>query len=455
MMRSALQQIRDNQQGCPPSATALNAPQLALPSETHPKLRWLMLARVVFTTLLLGATVYFQWHHPTAVFAPVVTTLYLLIVAIFILSLLYGIVFHRIRRQSLFAYIQIGIDSFIVSLIVLITGGFYSLFSFFYLVVIIYASMILFMKGGMVLAAISSLQYVGVIALQIFTLIPFADASGATGASSPSIMQVGYKVLITSSACFAVAFLSGLLTEQNRRTQRDLRVMEDHVKRVEKMAYMGEMSAGLAHEIKNPLASLVGSIQLLKEDLPYNRDQQHLMDIVLRETDRLSTLVNEFLFFARPPAGKPEKLHLKSAIEEITGLFEKDTHHARRFTLKASLDPEVHIIMDPAHLRQVLWNLLLNAADAVADGGTIEIQATALKNNKVVVHVKDNGCGMPPEVAEKIFNPFYTTKPEGTGLGLSIVHRILIAYDCLLDVQTRIGRGTTFSFILQRSGIQK
>ena len=422
--------------------------QAASASETQPRLRWLMFARVIFTSLLLGATVYFQWHHRSAAFVTVITIFYLLIAVIFFLSLLYGLVYYRIQHQRLFAYIQIGIDSFIVSLVVLLTGGYYSLFSFFYLVVIIYASMILYLRGGIVLAVISSLQYVGVITLQFFMFAHFADAAG----NAPSLMQIGYKIFITSLACFAVAFLSGLLTEQNRKSQRELRVMEEHVKRVEKMAYMGEMAAGLAHEIKNPLASLVGSIQLLKEDLPYDRDQQRLMEIVLRETDRLSTLVNEFLFFARPPAGKPEKLNLKTAIEEITALFERDTNHARRFTLSAFLDSKVNVIMDPAHLRQVLWNLLLNAAEAVTPGGAIEIHTIALKNNEVVIRVKDDGCGMPEEISQKIFNPFFTTKTEGTGLGLSIVHRILEAYGCRLDVETKTGCGTTFSFALQRSG---
>lgn len=411
-----------------------------------------MFARVVFTCVLMGATLNFHWHKQSSVFAPVSTILYLVIGAIFCLSLVYGIIFDRIKHQQLFAYIQIGIDSFIVSMVVLITGGFDSPFTFLYLVIIIYACMILNMKGGIVMAAISSLEYGALMILQHLSFVALADTVEGTRSLDPDIMTIVFKLLIISSACFAVAFLSGLLTEQNRKNQHELRAMGDHVKRVEKMAYMGEMAAGLAHEIKNPLASLVGSIQLLKDDLQYDPDHQRLMEIILRETDRLSTLVNEFLFFARPPAGKPEMLYLKEAVEEVTGLFEKDTNHARRFEVRKSLDPEVHVIMDPAHLRQVLWNLLLNAAEAVPPGGFIDIKTIPLKGNEVIVQVQDDGCGMPPEVIDKIFNPFYTTKPDGTGLGLSIVHRILEAYDSRLDVRTEEGCGATFSFALKRSG---
>jgi two-component system, NtrC family, sensor histidine kinase HydH len=420
-------------------------------SDIHPKLKWLMFARVVFTTFLLGSTGFLQYRQKDPSLAAFITVLYLLIATIFLLSLLYALVFTRIERHWLFAFIQIGIDSFIVSLIVLITGGFFSLFSFLYLVIIIYASMILYLRGGIALAILCGVQYTVLISLQYYDVMALSGIDESAAIRELNHLQIILKIGITSAACLAVALLSGFLTEQNRKTQTDLRAMEIHVKRVEKMAYMGEMAAGLAHEIKNPLASLVGSIQLLKEELRYDPDHQRLMEIALRETDRLGDLVNEFLIFARPPAGKPQMLRLKEAIEEISGLFEKDTNHAERFSLKKTLVPDILVLMDPAHLRQVLWNLLLNAAEALQGAGTIEIHAVPVKNNEVSIHVRDNGCGMAPETVQKIFDPFFTTKSEGTGLGLSIVHRILEAYDSRLDVQTQLGSGTTFSFNLKRS----
>jgi two-component system sensor histidine kinase PilS (NtrC family) len=425
-------------------------------NDTHLKLRWLMFARVVFACLLLGAALLLQIQSANPVLMPLVASLYLLIGFIFVLSLLYGTTFRQIKRQKLFAYLQIAIDTTIVTAVVLITGGFHSLFSFLYLVVIIYASMILYMRGGFFVACLISLEYTLILSVVSVDFSISANLAGVISHFSlyePSAFEIVYKVLTTSMACIAVAVLSGLLTEQNRKTQDELRVMSTHVKRVEKMAYMGEMAAGLAHEIKNPLASLVGSIQLLKDDLSCDPDHGRLMEIVLRETDRLSTLVNEFLFFARPPAGRPELLDLKETIEEVTGLFERDPHHAMRFSVTKRLDSDVRVIMDPAHLRQVLWNLLLNAAESVQDDGTIEIHAVAIKNNEVRIHVKDNGCGIPADVVPKIFDPFFTTKPEGTGLGLSIVHRILEAYDSRLDVQSQVGCGATFSFVLKRSGM--
>jgi len=410
-----------------------------------------MLVRLVFTALLLGATVLFQSRVDSAADSPLVKLIYVLIAAIFILSLLYATLFPRIERHELFAYIQIAIDSFIVSLIVLITGGFFSLFTFLYLVVIIYASMLLYLRGGVFMALLSSVQYAVLVLLQFSAATPSLAAVGDGSTGSLDGYHVAYKILITSAACFAVAVLSGLLTEQNRKTQNELTAMEAHLKRVEKMAYMGEMAAGLAHEIKNPLASLVGSIQLLKEDLRYDPDHERLMEIVLRETDRLGTLVNDFLFFARPPAGKPEILDLEDAISDIVHLFEKDASHSRHVEIKQAISAGISVLMDSTHLRQILWNLLLNAAEAVTEDGRIEIHTVPIKNNEVSIHVIDNGCGMSDDVMQTIFDPFFTTKSEGTGLGLSIVHRILEAYGSRLNVHTEVGKGSTFSFALKRS----
>jgi two-component system sensor histidine kinase PilS (NtrC family) len=429
-------------------------PPIAIPFEQGitPKLKWMMFVRIVFCVILLFATVFFHVQQQEEFVGNLGVIFYFLAGASFIISLLYLKQFRPIKYPQLFSYSQLGIDSFIVTLIVFISGGYFSLFTFLYLVIIIYASMIAYMKGGLWVALLSSLQYAALIVLQFFNYFPSVSTSSGVGLSGVNGIELLNKLLITTTACFAVAVLSGLLTEQNRKSQNELRAMELHVKRVEKMAYMGEMAAGLAHEIKNPLASVVGSIQLLKEDLRYDPDHQRLMEIILRETDRLGTLVNDFLLFARPPAGKPKILDLNKAIEETIGLFERDKKYAPRHKLKKILVPDIFVVMDPGHLSQVLWNLLLNAAEAIQGEGAVEIHMVPTKNTEVVIVVKDNGCGIPPDIEQSIFDPFFTTKSEGTGLGLSIVHRILEAYNSRLDIQTKPGVGTTVSFTLKRSG---
>ena len=237
----------------------------------------------------------------------------------------------------------------------------------------------------------------------------------------------------------------GLLSEQTRITKRELRAMEDQVKRVEKMAAIGEMAAGLAHEIKNPLASLSGSIQLLREDIQYDADHDRLMQIILREADRLSSLATNFLLYAKPPAGKVEAIQLDKALIETSELFEKDSSTDGRIATAKSIEPGVWIAIDPVHLRQILWNLLLNAAEAIEGEGTIGIEMYRLKSKQACIKISDDGCGMSLDLLKTIFDQFFTTKSNGTGLGLSIVHRILDAYDSNLDVESEVSKGTTFT----------
>ena len=406
------------------------------------ELKWLMFFRILFSVLMLGSTILLQLGETTTLIEPPLLVLYGLIVTIFLISLAYGLLLKRVKKSISFAFIQVCIDTFFVTLIIFVTGGFLSVFSFLYLVVIVYSSMLLPMRGTMVIAALCSIQFGCLVELEYFGILNPFGADANLLAVAYGWNQVFFKLIITTIACFAVAFLSSLLAEQTRRSKKELRTMEAHVKRVEKMAAIGEMAAGLAHEIKNPLASLSGSIQLLREDMRYDPDHDRLMQIILREADRLSSLANNFLLYARPPAGKLESIKLDRAVLEAAELFEKDGSNNGRITISQKVTPNIWITMDPGHLHQILWNLLLNAAEAIEAEGRIAIEMFPVKNKHVSVKIIDDGCGMSKETLASIFDPFFTTKTNGTGLGLSIVHRILEAYDAWLNVESELNQGT-------------
>jgi two-component system sensor histidine kinase PilS (NtrC family) len=228
-----------------------------------------------------------------------------------------------------------------------------------------------------------------------------------------------------------------------------LKNMEDHVKRVEKLAAVGEMAAGIAHEMKNPLASMSGSIQLLKKGVDITPVANKLMDIVLRETDRLNALANDFLLFARPTSDNIAPVELSSAVEDTLELFRKNGIWQNRITVVQDLAPEVWTEMDSKHTHQIMWNLLLNAAEAIEGTGTIQVSSKA-SEDMVQVTVKDDGCGMSNDTMTKIFDPFFTTKTHGTGLGLSVVYRLLESYNGRMDVQSQHGQGSTFTVYLKR-----
>jgi two-component system, NtrC family, sensor histidine kinase HydH len=421
--------------------------------DLYHKLKWLMLFRIIFASLLLGSTIIFQLKEN--IFPPNKSflILYGLIGAIFLLSIFYVLIFRTKKIRLLFPYIQIGIDTFLVTLIIFITGSFTSIFSFLYLVVIIYSSMIIFRRGSMIMAAFCSIQYGILIDLEYYRIVDpsFFQESGSI--SNYPWTLVFFKVMITMVACFAVAFLSGLLSEQLRRTKKELSAMKERLERIEKMAFLGEMAAGVTHEIKNPLASLAGSIQILRKEISYNPEHDKLMQIVLRETDRLNVLVNNFLLFAKPPVGKIERVYLEDALSETIKLFEKNQDTGQRVSIISDFSSNIWVEMDPVHLRQVVWNIILNAAEAIEGEGLIKVKTYPLKNNTACIEVSDTGCGMTEKLIQSIFNPFFTTKPSGTGLGLSIVHRILESYNTWLEVESEVGKGSKFTLKLNRIDI--
>lgn len=420
-------------------------------NELHSKLKILMFSRVLFTSFLLGSTIIFQLGTSDSFLATSLLVLYGMIGGIFLLSCIYIVLLAFIRDSLLFAYIQVAVDTGIVSLILFVTGGYASVFSFLYLVVIIYSSILLPRWGVLVIAAICSIQYGVMIDLEYFEIIKPLALEGRFSAVNFLGKSVLFKVLVTIIACFAVALLSGFLAEQTVKTKRELQELEDHVKRVEKMAYMGEMAAGMAHEIKNPLASLAGSIQLLREDIRYDPYHDKLMQIALRETDRLSELVGNFLLFARPQAGKIEKIDLRASILEVLELFEKNSECSSRIDISIDLAHGIWIEIDPVHFHQVLWNILLNAAEAIEKEGKIDIRLYSSKNNRATLEIEDNGCGIPETTQKMVFDPFFTTKAGGTGLGLSIAHSILETYGYSLSVESMVASGTVFALKVNRT----
>ncbi|MFO7965504.1 MAG: ATP-binding protein [Desulfobacterales bacterium] len=414
-------------------------------------MKWLILGRFLFAVFLLCSTLVLMFGNTSIAPSGALFFLFILIFCLFLLSLIYYILLKRCRCEKLLAYVQVIIDSLFVSMVIHVTGGYASIFPFIYMVVIVYSSILLYRKGSFLIAAICSLQYAALLLSEYFGIFNVEMITQDVTTVALGIEEVLQKVMITTGACFAVAFLSSILAEQAKASKDELTAMEEHVKRVEKMAYMGEMAAHLAHEIKNPLASLSGSIQLLREEITYNSDHDKLMQIVLRETDRLSTLVTNFLLFARPRAGHPENMDLEKTLSEFVQFFNRNEFFTGRITVKTRLTSGIRVVMDPFHLRQILLNLMINAAEAINETGAVELAMYPVKPNLVEVSVTDDGCGIPGELLNAIFDPFFTTKANGTGLGLSIVHTLLEMYDSRLDVSSRSGHGTQIRFRLKQS----
>ncbi len=229
--------------------------------------------------------------------------------------------------------------------------------------------------------------------------------------------------------------------------------MEDQVRMKERLATVGSLAAGIAHEIRNPLASLSGSIQVLQGELDLHGDNKQLMDIVVRETDRLNTIIVEFLEYARLKNAQNDHIDLSPVLDETIMLLKNCKDFTGDIRIAHQVDPHVVIKGDPQRLRQVFWNLLINACQAMPQGG--EIMVTAKPYSDVnedtdwcEITIADTGQGIAREDRDKIFNPFYTTKTGGTGLGLAIVYRIIEDHRGTITVDSVPGKGTQFSIRL-------
>ena len=254
----------------------------------------------------------------------------------------------------------------------------------------------------------------------------------------------------------------------------DVVEMEANLRQSERLAAIGELSASIAHEIRNPLAAISGSIEMLQRGSASpeeSLDSAHLMNIVMREVDRLNHLISDFLRYARPGPLNPETLQLQAVISDVLEIF--DAAQSDAIKIELAVEEGLTVFADPGQLRQVLWNLVLNAAEAMPDGGRMRVGARALterdsqegspgnrrgqeegegKSRWLEISIADDGSGIPKDKLERIFEPFFTTKQNGSGLGLATVHRIVENHGGIVRLESKLGVGTTVRIRLSRAG---
>ena len=410
-----------------------------------------MLCRIFFAILTLGVTLVYRMGEGLPFFVQPLTSLYMVVGILLLASLLYFFAFPWFKKERAFAGVQLFGDVVSITALIYLTGLLFSPFLFLYPIIIICGTLVLGRRGGFVTAGVCCVL-LGVLAdLFYFGWVMPPGLGGTPFVEKLSWTTVLYRTGNTFLTCILTAVVSGYIAAQERQARGELATMEAQVKRVEKMALIGEMAAGLAHEIKNPLASLSGSIQMLSGEKGWEPHHEKLMGIAVREADRLSDLVTEFLLFARPGTGRPVSISVKAMVEDTVALLRQDPKRGGVLNVEMAVEEGLSTLMDSGHLRQVLMNLLINAAEAApSGGGFVRINARAGCKGRPLISVKDNGVGISKEVLSQIFDPFFTTKKEGTGLGLSIVHRLL--EECGGGVSVRSAKGEGTEFLLSLPG---
>jgi two-component system, NtrC family, sensor kinase len=242
----------------------------------------------------------------------------------------------------------------------------------------------------------------------------------------------------------------GTLTRSFNRMVRNLRDTRNELVRSEKLISLGRLSAGVAHEIRNPLNAMKGAIVHMKRRRTDDPLIQEYTQLILEEISRLNLFVTDFLYLARQAAPNPVPTDINEIVKNVFTLFEKRLGE-KPIKVAMRLDPSLPLLKaDPNQMEQVIVNILINAMDAVSDGGSIEVSTTMKRNDHeagsqatVLITIEDDGVGIPERDLQSVFDPFFSNKEGGTGLGLPISLGIVESHGGLLKIKSREGEGTT------------
>jgi two-component system sensor histidine kinase PilS (NtrC family) len=537
------------------------------------RLAWFILLRVAVVSLFLISTAILNARVPESASAVELTGLYRLIIPTYLFSIFSLIVLKLTKvLQRALTYAQIIWDLLLVTLLLLLTGGINSPYSFLYMLSIINASVLLARREAIYTASLCGILYGTILDFQYYGKLSVFGLSQLQ-AQLYDASYILYTIFVNILAFYLTAFLTGYLAERVRKSEtalqekvidyeelerlnssivsnidsglisinndgrirvfnryageltgitqeeaydrplmelidgfatfadkiltfcegetdyknkkgeqmifgfrsvpfpdkegnpagviihfKDLtqmKKMKEQLKRADQLAAIGELSARIAHEIKNPLASISGSVQLISLDDRIIGADKKLLDIILRETERLNELINDFLAYARPSQPMKIPVLLRQLITDMTVILAADPRF-NKVVIQNNCHEGLTLLIDRDQMRQVFWNLLLNAAEAMPGGGTIKIDAMVGKDGedainpeeKAKIVITDNGSGMTLNAVKRVFEPFFTTKAGGTGLGLATVYRIIESHGGTILVDSVVDVGTAFTIFL-------
>lgn len=261
------------------------------------------------------------------------------------------------------------------------------------------------------------------------------------------------EIVLYHLTAVIIGFLSSKEREQRLQLEKTSSELSDayaqlqetfeRLRRSDRLAALGQLSAGIAHEIRNPLGSIKGSVEILEASLGPGHSKAEFTEIIKEEVYRLNRLVEEFLKFARPPKPSIETVWMNDLITSTLVLIRKEAEGSE-VRIKSNLDKTLPPLnLDPNQIRQVLLNIVLNGIQAMPDGGVLELRSF-IEKESVIVSISDSGGGISAEQLESVFDPFFTTKPEGTGLGLSIAHQLVENHNGTVTANHNKSGGMTF-----------
>ena len=362
-----------------------------------------------------------------------------------------NVVYAGLSRRSIpplpFTGVQIVADLTVLTLALHVSGGIENPFAFFYVFHVILASILLPPRVSTLVAGVATLFFLAMAISEQLRLIPHTEL-GFVRWDNPR--QLAVASLALASTLFSASYLASTIMEGLRRKDEEMRRFNDRLLQTEKLAAIGQLAAGIAHELNTPLASIAGYAEELGEIVQGAGEKVVQYTGVIRsQTERCKAITQSLLNFARKSEIRIQAVDVNGVLREAIDYL-RFKKRATQLEIATELVEVPAVQADPGQLLQVFLSVLVNAADAIVGGGTITVRSRAGKD--VQVTIADTGCGIPPENLKKIFEPFFTTKEpgEGTGLGLSLSYGIVKQLGGSIEVRSTVGEGTEVTIALPR-----
>jgi two-component system sensor histidine kinase HydH len=415
------------------------------------RLRWITGLRLAFLALLLAATASLYLRGSLTRYPISQTIVFTTIASGFALAGVYAAILRSAKRLADLAYAQLVLDQLTWTAIVYVSGGASSGATSFYALTCLVGAILVGLRGAAIAAGAGVLFYGGLCAA--FRLAWVVAPRDQLAAAYPTdTAEIVYPLLVNVLGIVVVSLLAGYLAERLRVTGGALAEATQRAVEAERLAVLGRIAAGLAHEIGNPLGSIRGSIELLRESAALSDEDRMLCDIIQRETQRLSNLVGDMMDLSKPRAPRPEAVDVVGLAREVVALA---ANAERVSDVRVEYEGPTFAVRarcDGAQMRQVLWNLVRNAIQATPAGSAVTVKVEpASSGREVAVCVNDCGPGVLPRDTGEIFKEFFTTRSQGVGIGLAVVKRILDDHAPMgarIDVRRRDAGGAQFQITL-------
>jgi two-component system sensor histidine kinase HydH len=399
-------------------------------------LQLIVLRMIVISSLLVAAVAI---QEATSIFLPL-DKFYLLTLAVFILSIIYLLLYYWGKHISGQAHVQVALDLAMVTALVYISGGIAGPLQFAYVLPILGSSLVLTSRGVYLTASASAILFGLLVEGLFYRVIPLFRPEQHKEMSFGFVL---YSLVVAWCLFFAIAFLITMLSKNLRLTREELDRARHELQVKERQALAGRISSEIAHEIRNPLAAIAGSVQVLRKDLTVPDEHCKLMDIVLRESERISQTIEQFLDLAGPPRLAPLPVDLAEILRETLVMLQQGGELDGRIAVDGNFEGlSVPYLGNAHHFKQLFLNLIKNAVQAMPRGGLLRLSLERLRKNGVRLVFADTGVGMSRDTQDHIFEPFYSRFDNGRGLGMAVVRRIVDDYQGTISLKSELGRGT-------------